>query len=56
MNKDKVTDNLDQTISAIEEIMRLAWDALNEKDQNTLATAYAFALMRRIANKGMDKA
>ena len=49
------TESLDKTIDVIEEIMRLAWDALNEKDQLTLTTAYAFALIRRIANKGMEK-
>jgi hypothetical protein len=49
------TDSLDKTIDIIEEIMRLAWDSLNEKDQNTITTAYAFALLRRIANKGMER-
>jgi len=49
------TDSLDKTIDVIEEIMRLAWDALNEKDRDTLTTAYAFALIRRIANNGMGQ-
>lgn len=46
---------LDNTIDAIEKIMRLAWGALSEKDQALLAGAYAFALIRRIANKGMER-
>jgi hypothetical protein len=49
------TESLDKTIDIIEEIMRLAWEALSEKDRDTLTTAYAFALIRRIANKGMEK-
>ena len=49
------TDTLDKTIDIIEEIVRLAWDALSEKDRDTLTTAYAFALIRRIANKGMGQ-
>ena len=45
---------LDKGIDALEKIMRLAWDMLSEKDQALLAGAYAFALIRRIANKGLE--
>jgi hypothetical protein len=45
---------LDKTIESIEKIMRLMWDMLPEKDQALLAHAYAFALIRRIANKGLE--
>ena len=46
---------LDNTIDTIEKIMRTMWDMLSEKDQAVLAGAYAFALIRRIANKGMEQ-
>jgi hypothetical protein len=46
---------LDKAIDALEKIMRHAWDMLSEKDQTALAHAYAFALIRRIANKGMER-
>jgi hypothetical protein len=53
MNTNK--HELDKTIDSIEKIMRLAWDMLSEKDQTALAHAYAFALIRRIADKGMER-
>ena len=46
---------LDNTIDTIEKIMRTMWNMLSEKDQAVLAGAYAFALIRRIANKGMEQ-
>jgi hypothetical protein len=46
---------LDKGIATLEKIMRHAWDMLSEKDQTALARAYAFALIRRIADKGMEK-
>ena len=49
------TESLDKIIDSIEKIVRLAWDSLNEKDQTTITTAYAFALLRRIANKGRER-
>ncbi len=45
---------LDKTIESIEMYTRLMWDMLPEKDQALLAHAYAFALIRRIANKGLE--
>jgi hypothetical protein len=47
--------DLDKAIDSIEKIMRLMWDMLPEKEQALLAHAYAFALIRRIANKGMER-
>ena len=46
---------LDKTIASIEKIIRLMWDMLPEKEQAMLAHAYAFALIRRIADKGMER-
>ena len=46
---------LDKTIDFLEETIRLMWYMLSEKDQAVLAHAYAFALIRRIANKGMER-
>jgi hypothetical protein len=53
MNTNK--HELDEGIAALEKIMRHAWDMLSEKDQTVLARAYAFALIRRIADKGMER-
>jgi hypothetical protein len=53
MNTNK--HELDKTIDALEQIMRLAWDMMSDKDQTLLAHAYAFALIRRIADKGMER-
>jgi hypothetical protein len=53
MNTNK--HELDKGIDTLEKIMRLAWHALSEKDQTALARAYAFALIRRIADKGMER-
>ena len=53
MNTNK--HELDKGIAALEKIMRLMWDMLPEKDQALLARAYAFALIRRIADKGMER-
>jgi hypothetical protein len=46
---------LDKGLYALEKIMRHAWDMLSEKDQTALARAYTFALLRRIADKGMER-
>ena len=49
------TESIDKIIDSIEKLMRLAWDSLNEKEQTAITDAYAFALLRRIANKGRER-